>query len=279
MYQYTLSLLLLGVTLMPMTIKEFVAKRKQELSQEVAALDKKPTLLIIQANDNPASDAYIRGKIKDASEIGANAILRKFPIDISEEDLIKEIEKANNDPEIDGIIVQLPLGKHIKEANIKIAVSPKKDVDGFHPLTKFDPCTPKGIIDYLTEEGFAFEGKNAVVLGRSEIVGKPMAKLLLKKNCNVTMLHSKTTLEDKRFYIAHADLIVVAIGRLGYLNEEFEYKKDCVIVDVGINRGEDGKLHGDATPDLPVKIQTPVPGGVGLLTRLALICNLLETTK
>ena len=113
MYKHTLSLLLLGVTLMPMTIKEFVAKRKQELSQEVAALDKKPTLLIIQANDNPASDAYIRGKIKDASEIGANAILRKFPIDISEEDLIKEIEKANNDPEIDGIIVQLPLGKHI----------------------------------------------------------------------------------------------------------------------------------------------------------------------
>ena len=262
-----------------MTIKEFVAKRKSELALEVAKLDHKPTLLIIQANENPASDAYIRGKIKDASEIGANAILRKFPIDISEEQLIEEIEKANGDETIDGIIVQLPLPDHIEEAHIKLAVSPKKDVDGFHPLSRFAPCTPKGIIDYLSEEGFAFQGANAVILGRSEIVGKPMAKLLLKKNCNVTVLHSKTTMEDRKFYIAHADLIVVAIGRMGYLNEEFTFKESAYVVDVGINRGEDGKLHGDATPNLPVKLQTPVPGGVGLLTRLALICNLLETTK
>jgi len=262
-----------------MTIKEYVAKRKEELTAEVAKLDHKPTLLIIQANDNPASDAYIRGKIKDASEIGANAILRRFPIDISEEELIQEIQKANVDDGIDGIIVQLPLPNHISEANIKLAVNPKKDVDGFHPLTKFAPCTPKGIIDYLSAEGFSFQGANAVVLGRSEIVGKPMAKLLLKKNCNVTMLHSKTSMEDRKFYIAHADLIVVAIGKMGYLNEEFSYKESAVIVDVGINRGEDGKLHGDAVPNLPVSLQTPVPGGVGLLTRLALICNLLETGK
>ena len=262
-----------------MTIKEFVAAQKGILAQEVASLKKPPTLLIIQANENPASDAYIRGKIKDAGEIGANAILRRFPVDISEAELIAEIEKANCDDGIDGIIVQLPLPPHISEAHIKFAVNPKKDVDGFHPLTSFDPCTPKGIIDYLSAEGFPFQGANAVVLGRSEIVGKPMAKMLLKKNCNVTVLHSKTTQEDKAFYLAHADLIVVAIGRLGYLNESFAYKPSGVIVDVGINRGEDGKLHGDAVPGLPVALQTPVPGGVGLLTRLALISNLLLAVK
>ena len=262
-----------------MTIKEFVAVTKAQLAEQVAALGNPPTLLIIQANENPASDAYIRGKMKDAAEIGANAILRRFPIDISEEELIAEIEKANQDDSIDGIIVQLPLPSHISEAHIKFAVDPKKDVDGFHPLTTFDPCTPKGIIDYLTSEGFPFQGANAVVLGRSEIVGKPMAKMLLKKNCNVTVLHSKTTQEDKAFYLAHADLIVVAIGRLGYLDDSFSYKKSAVIVDVGINRGEDGKLHGDAVPELPVALQTPVPGGVGLLTRLALISNLLLTVK
>ncbi|MBQ9457440.1 MAG: bifunctional 5,10-methylenetetrahydrofolate dehydrogenase/5,10-methenyltetrahydrofolate cyclohydrolase [Bacilli bacterium] len=262
-----------------MTIKEFVAAQKGILAQEVASLENPPTLLIIQANENPASDAYIRGKIKDAGEIGANAILRRFPVDISEAELIAEIEKANCDDEIDGIIVQLPLPPHISEAHIKFAVNPKKDVDGFHPLTSFDPCTPKGIIDYLSAEGFPFQGANAVVLGRSEIVGKPMAKMLLKKNCNVTVLHSKTTQEDKAFYLAHADLIVVAIGRLGYLNESFAYKPSAVIVDIGINRGEDGKLHGDAVPGLPVALQTPVPGGVGLLTRLALISNLLLAVK
>lgn len=260
-----------------MLIKEYVAKRKLELAERVAALGKKPTLLIIQANENPASDAYIRGKMKDAGEIGANALLWKFPPTISEEELLAKIEEANRDPSIDGVIVQLPLPSHISEAKVKLAVSPKKDVDGFHPLSSFDPCTPKGIIDYLTAEGFAFQGANAVVLGRSEIVGKPMAKLLLKKNCNVTVLHSKTTPEDRAFYLAHADLIVVAIGKLGYLNQGFSYKPSAVIVDVGINRGEDGKLHGDAEPGLSVALQTPVPGGVGLLTRLALICNLLET--
>ena len=128
-------------------------------------------------------------------------------------------------------------------------------------------------------KGFDFTGKNAVVLGRSEIVGKPMAKLLLSKNCNVTVLHSKTTEEDKRFYIAHADLIVVAIGRLGFLDGRFDYKPSAVIVDVGINRNEEGTLRGDAIPDLPVALQTPVPGGVGLLTRISLIKNLFIAAK
>ena len=262
-----------------MTIKEYVAARKIAMRDEISKTGKIPHFVVIQANDNPASDAYIRGKLKDAAEIGAEAELRKFSPDISEAELLEEIAKANLDSSVDGLIVQLPLPKQISEERIKLAVDPKKDIDGFHPLGSFDPCTPKGIVDYLSAEGFNFKGKNAVVLGRSNIVGKPMAKMLLKKDCNVTVLHSKTSEEDKKFYLAHADLIVVAIGGCGYLDGHYQYKKDAIIVDVGINRGEDGKLHGDAVPNLPVAIQTPVPGGVGLLTRIALMDNLLLAFK
>lgn len=262
-----------------MTIKEFVALEKERLSKEVEGLGRKPHLVIIQANDSPASDAYVRGKIKDCGEVGAEATLCLLPPTVSEEYLLEKIAEYNEDDAVDGLIVQLPLPKHISEAKVKLAVNPAKDVDGFHPLTSFIPCTPRGIVDYLSEVGFDFTGKNAVVLGRSEIVGKPMAKLLLSKNCNVTVLHSKTTEEDKAFYIAHADLIVVAIGRLGFLDQRFQYKPDAVIVDVGINRNEEGKLRGDAAPDLPVKLQTPVPGGVGLLTRIALVKNLIIAAK
>lgn len=262
-----------------MTIKEFVALEKQRLSKEVETLDRKPHLVIIQANDSPASDAYVRGKIKDCGEVGAEATLCLLPPTVEESYLLEKIAEYNADEAVDGLIVQLPLPKHISEAKVKLAVDPKKDVDGFHPLTTFTPCTPKGIVDYLTEVGFEFTGKNAVVLGRSEIVGKPMAKLLLAKNCNVTTLHSKTSEEDKAFYLGHADLIVVAIGKLGFLDNRFKYKEDAVIVDVGINRNEEGKLRGDAIPDLPVKLQTPVPGGVGLLTRIALVKNLIIAAK
>ena len=262
-----------------MTVKEFVIERKAKLAKEISAFPKKPHLVIIQANDNPASDAYIRGKMKDAGEIGADATLLKFDPSITEEALLKEIRRCNEDDSVTGLIVQLPLPKHISEAKVKLAVSPEKDVDGFHPITSFTPCTPKGIVDYLTAIGFSFRGKNAVVLGRSNIVGMPMAKLLLSKDCNVTVLHSKTTDEDRRNYIANADLIVVAIGKEAYLNSSFSFRPSCYVIDVGINRGEDGKLHGDAEPDLPVAMQTPVPGGVGLLTRLALIENLVLAYK
>ena len=258
-----------------MTIKEYVASEKLRLTDVIKTLPRQPHLVIIQANDNPASHAYVRGKIKDCDEVGARADLCLLPPTVSEGELLGVIAKYNADESIDGIIVQLPLPKQISEAKVKLAVTPKKDVDGFHPLTTFVPCTPKGIVDYLTDAGFDFTGKNAVVLGRSEIVGKPMAKLLLSKNCNVTVLHSKTSEEDKAFYIAHADLIVVAIGRLGFLDNRFRYKESAVIVDVGINRNEEGKLRGDAIADLPVALQTPVPGGVGLLTRLSLVKNLI----
>lgn len=261
-----------------MQIKEYVLKRKEEMKGYVLKLDVLPHLVIIQLNDDPASNSYVRGKIKDGEEIGVKVTLNKLDPSTSEKELINIINKYNNDNNVHGIIVQMPLPKHIKEDHIKLAVSPKKDVDGFHPLTTFDSCTPKGIIDYLTYVGVNFEGKNAVVIGRSNIVGKPMAKLLLNKNCNVTQLHSKTTKEDMKFYLKHADILVVAIGKKHFIDSSFELKKDAILVDVGINRDEEG-LHGDITPNLDVQLQTPVPGGVGLLTRLTLLVNLLEAYK
>ena len=261
-----------------MTIKEYVAFRKQELKDLIEGFEVKPSLTIVQVNDDPASNAYVKGKLKDGTELGANVNLIKFPTTIKEEELFQEIEKLNNDPSIDGFIVQMPLPSHINEEKVKLLINPNKDVDGFHPLSPLSPCTPLGIINYLKHEGIEFKGKNAVIIGRSNIVGKPMAKLLLKENCNTTILHSKTSYDDMRFYVAHADIIVIAIGRAGFLDNTFSYKSDAIIVDVGITRTEEG-LKGDAIKDLPVKLQTPVPGGVGLLTRLALFENLLLLKK
>lgn len=262
-----------------MTIKEYVIWRKEELKKEIQSLGHEAVLSIITVGNDPASEAYVRGKKKDAAEVGIKAIHTVFDENISEEELLSFIRAQNSDSEIDGIIVQLPLPKHISVEKINKTIDPSKDVDGFTLGSSFDPCTPKGIINYLTHEGFPFSGKNAVVLGRSEIVGKPMARMLLAKDCNVVQLHSKTSREDKEFYFAHADLIVSAIGRMHIWDDTYAYKKDAYLVDVGINRGEDGHLHGDFVPELPVKLQTPVPGGVGLLTRLALLENLLEATK
>ncbi len=262
-----------------MEIKDYVAQRKNLLREEIAKLGKTPVLSIILVGENPASESYIRGKMKDSAEVGAAARLSRLPSATTEEALLALIEQENRDPAIDGILVQLPLPKSIAEKDIHRALDPKKDVDGFSPLSEFDPCTPKGICDYLTEEGFAYRGANAVVLGRSEIVGKPMARLLLRRDCNVTVLHSKTSDEDRRFYLAHADLAVVAIGRMGFIDPSYSFKPTAWVVDVGINRGEDGHLHGDCAPNLPVARQTPVPGGVGLLTRLALLENLLEAAR
>jgi methylenetetrahydrofolate dehydrogenase (NADP+)/methenyltetrahydrofolate cyclohydrolase len=261
-----------------MEIKEYVLNRKQELKKEVDTLPIKPHLVIIQVNDDEASNSYIRGKLKDSAEIGVRATLIKLSPSITEEELITIINKQNNDKDVNGLIVQMPLPKQINEQRIKLAVSPNKDVDGFHPLSTLSPCTPKGIITYLKAVGFNFVGKNAVVIGRSNIVGRPMAKLLINESANVTVLHSKTSRSDMDFYIKHADLIVVAVGHKSFLDNSREYRKDAIIVDVGINR-IDGKLYGDAEANLPVKLQTPVPGGVGLLTRITLIENLLEVYK
>lgn len=257
-----------------MIIKEYVKNKKIEMKNLVLSLPRLPKLAIVQINEDEASKAYIKGKLKDAAELGIDAELIKLPLETSEEELLVKIDELNHDDSIDGFIVQMPLPKHINEETVKLAISPKKDVDGFHPLSKLDPCTPRGIMNYLNSENVQIQGRNAVVIGRSNIVGKPMAKLLLAANANVTVLHSKTSFEDMARYIANADIIVIAIGKAGFLDNKYTYKPTATIVDVGINRLEDG-LHGDAIRDLPVQLQTPVPGGVGLLTRLALYENLL----
>lgn len=258
-----------------MTVKEYVNLRKDEMKNLVLKMDKKPCIAIVQVNEDAGSNAYVKGKLKDANELGINADLIKLPLDTKQEELLEIIDQLNKDKVHDGFIVQMPLPKGIDEETIKLAVSPNKDVDGFHPLSKLSPCTPKGIMNYLHHENIPILGKNAVVIGRSNIVGKPMAKLLLKESANVTVLHSKTSFEDMFRYIENADIIVIAIGKKHFLDNKFKYKKSAVIIDVGISRDESG-LHGDALPDLPVYLQTPVPGGVGLLTRLALYENLLE---
>ena len=257
-----------------MTIKEYVKVKKAEIRDLVLSMPRKPKLVIVQINEDEASYAYIRGKLKDAADLGIDAELIKLPLDTTQEELLNKIDQLNHNDEVDGFIVQMPLPKQINEETVKLAIAPEKDVDGFHPLSKLDPCTPRGIMNYLNAENIKIQGKNAVVIGRSNIVGKPMAKLLLAANANVTVLHSKTSFEDMRNYVANADIIVIAIGKAGFLDEKFTYKPDAVLVDVGINRLEDG-LHGDAVANLPVGLQTPVPGGVGLLTRLALYQNLL----
>lgn len=258
-----------------MTIKEYVKQRKEEIKALIEGMERKPHITIVQLNEDAASNAYVKGKLKDAAELGVEATLEKLPIDTSEEDLLAFIDKLNKDDNVDGFIVQMPLPKQISEEKVKLAINPNKDVDGFHPLSQLAPCTPKGIMNYLHFEKVPLCGKNALVIGRSNIVGRPMAKLLLNESCNVTVVHSKTSQEDLANYIKNADIIVVAIGKAGFLDNRFQYKEDATIVDVGISRDENG-LHGDAIPDLPVKLQTPVPGGVGLLTRLALYENLLD---
>lgn len=261
-----------------MLVKEYIKVRKEQLKNEIASLNEPINFVIVQLNEDEASKAYVRGKLKDAAELGINAKLIKLPIETSEAELLKEIDKLNKDDSVDGFIVQMPLPKQINEETIKLAVSPDKDVDGFHPLSKLNPCTPQGIMNYLKHEGVEFLGKNAVVIGRSNIVGKPMAKLLLKESCNVTVLHSKTSFEDMYRYLENADIVVVAVGRQHLIDDKFKFKESAILVDVGINRDENG-LHGDILPDRKVKLQTPVPGGVGLLTRLALMENLLKIKR
>lgn len=258
-----------------MDIKTYVLKRKEVLKQEISKSGAKPNLIIIQVNDDFASNKYIAGKIKDAEEVGIVATLLKLPETTSEDYLLSLINKLNSDTIIHGIIVQLPLPRHISEDKVKLAISPSKDVDGFHPLSHFKACTPLGIVNYLKAEKIDIRSKNVVILGRSNIVGKPAALLFLKEDANVTILHSKTKPSDRDYFLQNADIIVVAVGIRHFLNDQ-NLKTSAIVVDVGINRNDDGSLTGDTKPGLKVKMQTPVPGGVGLLTRLTLLENVWE---
>lgn len=260
------------------SVKDYVKLRKEEMKKEIISLLRRPKLVIIQMNDDVASNSYVKGKLKDAEELGIEAKLMKLDESLSEEQLFDIIDEINNDKTVDGLIVQLPLPKHISEIKVKERINPKKDVDGFHPLSKFKACTPKGIISYLTYLGFDFVSKNVVIIGRSNIVGRPLAKLLLDLSMNVTVLHSKTSIEDRNFYLKHADLVVTAVGKPHLLTNDIPLKKETILVDVGISR-LDGHLVGDIEPRDDVLLQTPVPGGVGLLTRLSLMENVLEAYK
>lgn len=257
-----------------MEIKQYVIEKKAEIKDKVEKMEVKPHIVIVQVNEDEGSNAYVKGKLNDANEVGIKATLIKLPLETTESELLAKIEELNNDKSVHGLIVQMPLPKQINEDHIKCAVIPSKDIDGFHPMSEMEPCTPKGIIDYLKFSGVTFEDKNAVVIGRSNIVGKPLAKMLTALNANTVILHSKTSKANLENYLRNADIICIAIGKKGFLTGEF-IKKSAVIVDVGINR-VDGKLHGDAEANLDVALQTPVPGGVGLLTRLTLMINLLE---
>lgn len=262
------------------TIKEYAARQKVELFEYFKALKssgaKLPGLAIVQVGHDPASDRYVRFKLSDCKEVGIPCKVINLPETVTERKLLRAIAKLNRDRKVQGFLVQLPLPKQINEEKVKLAVDPKKDIDGFHPLNnKCFAATPTGIIKYLTDQQFDFDGKNAVIIGRSSIVGKPAHQLLLNKNMNVIMLHTHTSEIDKKFYLAHADLIIVATGRPNTLTKDYKLKKSAVVMDVGINVKQDGHLCGDCEKDLAVEFQSPVPGGCGLLTRIAIIENLI----
>lgn len=232
-------------------------------------------LVIVQVGDVEASNRYVRNKLKDCDAVGITGTLKKFPEDITQRQLEIEIKNIVDTQCPHGIIVQLPLPKHINVAAITDLIPADMDVDGFRNDSWFKPCTPLGIMKYLEFCHFEPKGKHAVVVGRSEIVGKPMAKLLLDADATVTMCHSKT--ENLYKYLADADLIISAVGHPGVVNAAV-LPKSTIIVDVGINF-VDGKLIGDVWNPLESENVTPVPGGVGLLTRCALLENVVESME
>lgn len=275
-------------------IKEYVEIIKTDLKNKINQLETKPKLVIIQVGNNPASQAYIRGKLKDCEKVGIEAELIHYEEDIAEEAVYSKIKELNNDNSVTGFIVQLPLPERFDENKIVELIDPTKDVDGFSKRTLVNPATPQGIIDYLEYNKFNFQDANAVVIGRSNIVGRPIAKMLLDRNCNVSVIHSKTSVLNKQAFLRNARLVIVATGhrntitdadfQIGTMSstnnnglglEIIPIYNNPFIVDVGINRNEDGKLCGDCE-NITCTEKTPVPGGCGLLTRLALITNLLK---
>ena len=257
-------------------LAEKTAKLKEETGQE-------PGLVVILVGDNPASQVYVRNKERSALAAGFRSEVVRLPESTSQEELLALIAKYNQDPAWHGILVQLPLPAHIDDEAVLLAIDPDKDVDGFHPTNMgrlwsghplMIPSTPAGIMEMFREYKVDLEGKNAVVIGRSNIVGKPMAQLLLSKNATVTLTHSRTHHLAK--IAKKADILVVAIGRGHFVTKDF-VKEGAVVIDVGMNRDENGKLIGDVKFDEVAEIAsliTPVPGGVGPMT----ITMLMEQT-
>lgn len=265
-----------------LAVKEELKARISELAGEGKRI---PCLAVIIVGDNPASRSYVRGKIKAAEFVGMDSRLIELPENVQEEALLKEIAALNVDPLVDGILVQLPLPAHICEDRVIDAISVEKDVDGFHPQNVaalwlgrpcIVPCTPKGIIHLIRSTGVEVSGRKAVVVGRSNIVGKPVAKLLLDLNATVTIAHSRT--RDLAALTREADILVAAVGRPRMITGDM-VKPGAVVIDVGINRTEDGHLVGDVDFESASAVAgwiTPVPGGVGPMTIAMLMQNTLE---
>lgn len=271
--------------------KKISSDIKEELKATVAQLKEEGInccLAVIQVGNDPASSVYVGNKKKACAYIGIESKAFEIPEETTQEELLQIIDDLNKDPEVDGILVQLPIPKHMDEKEVIHAISPAKDVDGFHPQSVgalsigeegFVSCTPAGIIQLLKRSGIEIEGKECVVVGRSNIVGKPMAMLLLRENGTVTICHSRT--KDLKEVCKRADILVAAIGKPRFFDDSY-VKDGAVVIDVGIHRGEDGKLCGDVDYDKVVdKVSaiTPVPGGVGPMTIAMLMNNCVEAAK
>jgi len=266
-------------------------KLRAEVTLRTTALKAKgitPGLAVILVGENPASQVYVRNKVKACEDSGLHSILEKHPASLTEAALLNRIKALNQDTSIHGILVQLPLPEHIDAQKVIEAISPAKDVDGFHiasagalmtGMPGFWPCTPSGCMKMLESIGYELKGKHAVVIGRSNIVGKPMALMLLQKNATVTICHSAT--QDLKAITLQADVIVAAVGKRNILTADM-VKPGAVVLDVGMNRNEEGKLCGDvdfAGVEQVAGYITPVPGGVGPMTITMLLVNTLEAAE
>ena len=266
------------------TIRAEVAGRTAALK----ASGVNPALSIILVGEDPASQVYTKHKVNDSTETGLQATLERYPADMSETDLLARIRALNGDPAVHGILVQLPLPRHMDSQKVIETISPAKDVDGFHVASAgalmtgapgFWPCTPFGCMKMLESIGCDLRGKHAVVIGRSNIVGKPMAMMLLAKSATVTICHSAT--QDLGAITRQADVIVAAVGKRNLVTADM-VKPGAIVIDVGMNRKEDGKLAGDVDFDGVKEVAgwiTPVPGGVGPMTRAMLLVNTLEAAE
>ncbi len=260
----------------------------EDLKDKIDKMKKKPTLAVILVGENPASQIYVRNKKKTAEKLGINSLSIEYPADISEKELVAKIEELNNDKNVTAILVQLPLPKHINKNKVIDAILPQKDVDGLTPynLGKLFsgekpyvyPCTPKGILLLLDEYNIELDGKNIVVIGRSNLVGKPVAQMLLNRNATVTMCHSHT--KNLSEITKTADIVVSAVGK-NVIGEKM-LKSNCVVIDVGIFRDENGKISGDVDFENVSKVTayiSPVPGGVGPMTIASLMLNTVELAE
>lgn len=268
--------------------KALSEKIYERIKTEVAKMEKKPTLAVIITSDNEAGKIYVRNKKRACENTGINSITVEFDETVSDEEFLSKIDELNKNPEVDAIMVQLPIPRHLDTEKILNSISPEKDADGLHyinagklftgQIPNSVACTPKGIIRILDEYGINVEGKHAVVIGRSNLVGKPIAQLLMQKNATVTHIHSKS--KNIEFFTKNADIIVVATGKPKMLKEDM-VKEGVVVIDVGISR-VDGKLSGDVDFDSvapKASFITPVPKGVGPMTVAMLIQNTLELAK